>query len=185
MDALKVVALSTTFSLIIETALWLLQYRTAAFKSLKGQIERQSRKLEELKAREAMSGARLEKRRKKEERLEAGMKKDVIKTLGPQRLYTGLVTVVFMMVFYNIMTTLFGGVPVAKLPFEPVSFISKLSHRGLPGNDLTDCSVAFVYALCQMGIRPVVSKLLGWGPSRAMNSVNAAVTPQFEQVKRM
>lgn len=42
----------------------------------------------------------------------------------------------------------FGGQVVAKLPFEPVSFIRGISHRGLPGEDWTDCSFAFICALC-------------------------------------
>lgn len=43
---------------------------------------------------------------------------------------------------------------------------------------------AFIYLLCQVGIRPVVSKLLGWGPSRAMNSITS-MPPPSEQLAKM
>lgn len=29
----------------------------------------------------------------------------------------------------------------------------------------------FIYALCQSSVRPMISKLLGWGPTRAMLEV--------------
>lgn len=35
----------------------------------------------------------------------------------------------------------FSGVVAAKLPFVPFSLIQKISHRGLEGDDPTDCSV--------------------------------------------
>lgn len=97
----------------------------------------------------------------------------------------------------------FAGVPVATLPFHPFPFVHKVSHRGLEGDDFSQCSVvcgarhlercplqsrapmqAFIYLLCQVGIRPVVGKLLGWGPSRAMNSITA-MPPPSEQLAKM
>lgn len=35
----------------------------------------------------------------------------------------------------------FAGVVVAKLPFVPYSLIQRISHRGLDGDDPTDCSM--------------------------------------------
>lgn len=54
----------------------------------------------------------------------------------------------------------FSGVVAAKLPFVPFSLIQKISHRGLEGDDATDCSVVsggtmrgprvFIYADCEL-----------------------------------
>eukprot|EP00959_Pyramimonas_sp_CCMP1952_P290527 6076529-Pyramimonas_sp.AAC.1 len=35
----------------------------------------------------------------------------------------------------------YEGIPVAKLPFYPVGVVKHISHKGLPGDDLTDCSL--------------------------------------------
>src|SRR5690606_25424746 len=34
----------------------------------------------------------------------------------------------------------YSGIVVAKLPFQPLSFFQKLTHRTLEGDDFTDCS---------------------------------------------
>lgn len=51
----------------------------------------------------------------------------------------------------------FDGRVVAKLPFVPLSYIQGLSHRNLLGEDYTDCSFIFLYILCTMSIRQVLS----------------------------
>jgi len=49
----------------------------------------------------------------------------------------------------------FEGRVVAKLPFVPIGLFQGLSHRGLAGDDYTDCSFIFLYILCTMSIRQV------------------------------
>ena len=49
----------------------------------------------------------------------------------------------------------FEGRVVAKLPFVPLGLFQGLSHRGLSGEDYTDCSFIFLYILCTMSIRQV------------------------------
>ncbi|CAN0332709.1 unnamed protein product, partial [Ectocarpus sp. 4 AP-2014] len=57
----------------------------------------------------------------------------------------------------------FAGIVVAKLPFVPISLVQKISHRALEGEDPTDCSVAFIFALCQAGVKGNIVKLVGVG----------------------
>ena len=52
---------------------------------------------------------------------------------------TLLMMVTMIGIFWGL-NSYYSGVVVAKLPFEPISFITKLSHRNLPGNDLTAVS---------------------------------------------
>lgn len=49
----------------------------------------------------------------------------------------------------------FDGHVVAKLPFTPISWIQGISHRGLLGDDFTDCSFIFLYIVSTMSIRQV------------------------------
>jgi len=68
----------------------------------------------------------------------------------------------------SIFNSIFDGRIVAKIPFQPISFIVGISHRNLPGTDYTDCSFIFLYILCTMAIRQNVQKILGFSPSRAV-----------------
>lgn len=59
------------------------------------------------------------------------------------------------MALLSMFNSIFDGRVVAKLPFEPISLVRGLSHRGLLGEDYTDCSFLFLYILCTMSIRQV------------------------------
>jgi hypothetical protein len=56
---------------------------------------------------------------------------------------------------FDFCNTSFEGRVVAKLPFEPISFLRGISHRSLIGEDYTDCSFLFLYILCTMSFRQV------------------------------
>jgi hypothetical protein len=49
----------------------------------------------------------------------------------------------------------FDGRVVARLPFEPISWVQSVTHRGLRGDDFTECSFIGLYILCTMSIRQV------------------------------
>jgi uncharacterized membrane protein (DUF106 family) len=72
------------------------------------------------------------------------------------------------MALLSMFNSIFEGRVVAKLPFEPISWIRGLSHRNLNGEDYTDCSFLFLYILCTMSIRQNLQKVLGVEPSRAV-----------------
>jgi hypothetical protein len=62
-------------------------------------------------------------------------------------------------------------VVVAKLPFEPISFVRGITHRNIVGNDYTDCSMIFVYILSNVSLRPIIQKLFGFsGPRVSMQN---------------
>lgn len=60
---------------------------------------------------------------------------------------------VTMMSIMGVLNSYFSGVVVAKLPFEPFSLIRGMTHRGLRGDDYTDCSMTFLYLAASYGIR--------------------------------
>ncbi|KAM7480423.1 hypothetical protein LguiA_028636 [Lonicera macranthoides] len=85
-----------------------------------------------------------------------------------------VVALVLFVVFAFFLNNLFEGKEVAKLPFVPVRIVQKMSHRGLQGDDYTDCLMEFLYFLCSISIRTNLQKFLGFSPPRG-----AAGTEQF------
>jgi len=71
-----------------------------------------------------------------------------------------------LIAFFGVLNSTFDGQIVAKLPFEPFGILTGLSHRNLPGNNYTDCSMIFFYILCSTCVRANVQKLLGTAPPR-------------------
>ncbi len=40
----------------------------------------------------------------------------------------------------GILSNAYDGFPIAKIPFAPIPLIQGITHRGLSGNDMTDCT---------------------------------------------
>lgn len=54
---------------------------------------------------------------------------------------------------------------------------------GLPGRAAVLSRVplqTFLFVMCQSSLRPLITKLLGWGPSRAMSEVSPAMPRQWQ-----
>lgn len=87
-DGCQIVMICTIAAFVQELIMYMLMYRRSAFKSIKNTVQKQQKKLEDLRAKEAFALAKgsKDKRKKKEERLEALLKKDIMTSLGPQRM---------------------------------------------------------------------------------------------------
>ena len=72
-----------------------------------------------------------------------------------------LVNVVINIVFMRSIYSLFEGVVVARLPFEPLSFLTSMTHYGLPGEDMRDCSIIAIYIMMVQTLRIYIVKLMG------------------------
>ena len=80
-----------------------------------------------------------------------------------------MVTMVCHVVTFYIMTQRYSGVVVARLPFAPFRFVQNLTHRNLAGDDVTECSVVFLYAVCSLAIKGNLAKALGFAPMKTNN----------------
>ena len=64
-----------------------------------------------------------------------------LKALGSDTSGSNMKSFVFLAVVhwltFTILNRSYGGLVIAKLPFEPISLIRGFSHRGLPGDDYT------------------------------------------------
>ena len=54
-----------------------------------------------------------------------------------------------------------SGIVVAKLPFEPMSMVSGMSHRNLSGDDMREVNLFFFFTLFSTGLRGTINKILG------------------------
>ncbi|OEL22067.1 Transmembrane and coiled-coil domains protein 1 [Dichanthelium oligosanthes] len=186
-DSLSVVAISGATAVLCEAISWLLIYRTATYNSLRASIERHSRKLDAMKSGAGGSGSSsssgaassappASSRAKKMDRVETSLK-DATRELSLSKLKSGAVVAAVLFVVFGLLNSLFEGRAVAKLPFAPVPLVQRMSHRGLPGNDPTDCSMVFLYFLCSMSIRTNLQKLLGFAPPRAAAAAGGGLFP--------
>ena len=74
--------------------------------------------------------------------------------------YTMLFALLGMLQFY-VLSSAFHGVVVARLPFTPFTMFSFMTHRGLEGTDLREAGWLVFFVLGNMGIKPLVTRLIG------------------------
>ncbi|OIT31258.1 PREDICTED: calcium load-activated calcium channel-like [Nicotiana attenuata] len=160
-DGLTIVGVSICTAVICEAISWVLIYRTTSYNSLKSNIDKASKKLETMKTLESKKPNKS----KKIDRFETSLK-DSSRDLSLFKFKSGFVVAIVLFMVFAFLNSLFEGKVVAKLPFVPFRIVQKMSHRGLPGNDMTDCSMAFLYLLCSMSIRTNLQKFLGFSPPR-------------------
>ncbi|XP_074379814.1 uncharacterized protein LOC141720991 [Apium graveolens] len=165
-DSITVVAISILTAIICETISYLLIYRTNSYKSLKSTIDKASKKLETLKTDPFAPKLSLKKSKtKKIDRFETNLKESN-RDLSMFKFKSGAVVALILFVVFRFLSNLFEGKAVAKLPFVPFKIVQKMSHRGLEGDDYTDCAMAFLYFLCSISIRTNLQKFLGFSPPR-------------------
>ncbi|KAL3685075.1 hypothetical protein R1sor_003097 [Riccia sorocarpa] len=164
-DSLLILGISFASAWVCEGISWLLIYRTSSYKSLRSTIDRTSKKLETMKSNTPTIAATKKSKAKKMDRLESGLKESS-RDLSFSKFKSGGVVAVVLVIVFGLLSSLFEGKPVAKLPFTPLNLVQTLSHRGVPGDDPTDCSMVFLYTLCSLSIRSNLQKFLGFSPPR-------------------
>lgn len=165
-DALQIILTALAACVATEVVSWLLVYRTSSYKRVRDELDKASKKLETFKQTSSVAGKQANKGNKKERRLEENMKTSS-RDLTAMRFKLGFIMSAALLVVFNVVSNAWDGHVIAKLPFSPPGFLQRISHRGLMGNDPTDCSAIFVYALALGYFKANVAKLTGWGPSRA------------------
>ncbi|XP_055680603.1 calcium load-activated calcium channel [Lutzomyia longipalpis] len=163
-DTLLIVFISICTAFLGEGLTWLLVYRTDKYQKLKGEVEKQSKKLER---RKEIHGDSLDKQHKKKIERDEERLKNNNRDLSLVKMKSMFATGFAFTALLSMFNSIFDGRVVARLPFVPISWIQGLSHRNLPGDDYTECSFIFLYILCTMSIRQNIQKLLGFAPSRA------------------
>ncbi|OUC43081.1 hypothetical protein D917_10030 [Trichinella nativa] len=143
--SLLTVFISLFTAAVGEALTYALVYRSEQYKRMKAEIDRQA------------------KRQKQEERLKVS-NRDLSQFKMRSMFAIGLAFTALLTTFSSI----FEGITIAKLPFEPIPFMRGISHRNLPGDNFKECSFIFLYVMSAMSIRQSLQKVLGFAPSRAM-----------------
>ena len=181
---LRVITYAVLMALLAEVFAYVAIYRTNSFKQMKKDFETykpaikagadaaDDKKKEATDVKKDGSSSKTEKKkenaaRAKQETFEAkvGKKMAVVQVVG------GVLTMATMIFSIKAVPKIFGDLPAGTLPFEPPSFLQKITQRGLNGevtHDARDFSPFFIFMLCQSSVRLVVQRLVGWGPSRKM-----------------
>lgn len=98
---------------------------------------------------------------------------------------TNLVSAVLFFFLYRRVAAAWTGHVVARLPFAPVKMAQGISHRGLPGSDMTDCAFSLIYTLCTVGVKANIPRLLGFvSPKSAFDATRMAARQQRKEAKQ-
>ncbi|KAJ1955312.1 DUF841-domain-containing protein [Linderina pennispora] len=159
-DFAQLVILSFLTSAASEAISYFVVYRTERFQQLKQKLIANEAKLAE---EQSATAGNSNKRQKRIENLEAGLKATRRDAQGLQIRNTLIVAVIQVVVIYQV-NSMFGGRSVATLPFEPISVFRSLTHRGLPDDSpATDCSATFVFILGGLAFKAVLDRVLQLG----------------------
>eukprot|EP00160_Parvularia_atlantis_P014233 Unigene3418_Nuclearia_a/m.10479 Unigene3418_Nuclearia_a/g.10479 ORF Unigene3418_Nuclearia_a/g.10479 Unigene3418_Nuclearia_a/m.10479 type:complete len:184 (+) Unigene3418_Nuclearia_a:30-581(+) len=159
-DCLTVVFFSLVSAALAEGLSWFLVYRTDAFKHMTREVERQTKKLEKIKETAAPVAAGAKKDRKAD-RYEEQLKK-YNRDIQQLSMRSTLAVSVVLLGMLWALTSVYQGHAVAKLPFEPIGWFTAMTHRSLPGTDMTDASAFFLYSLCSLSLRQMLQRALGF-----------------------
>ena len=80
---------------------------------------------------------------------------------------------IFMMVCIGMLNSSWSGTVAARLPFVPLGLFQGVTHYGIAGNDYRECSITFIFVLCNVSIGAYVKRILALeGPRVAMPMPN-------------
>jgi len=163
-DCLLIIFASLCSALFAEGLSWLLVYRTDNYQAQRAKIERVTNKLQRKKSKPIP----LDKKKRADKRIAQyeQMLSDTNKDMTFSKMQSMVVVGITLVSLFGILSGHFSGRVVARLPFEPISIVRTLSHRGLDGGDVTECSFMLIYILCSISFRSNIQKLLGFAPPK-------------------
>ncbi|KAL4505901.1 hypothetical protein ABPG72_013662 [Tetrahymena utriculariae] len=147
-------------SSIAEFATWLIVYRRDEYKTLKQNIENSQNKLN--KAQEVyLTFSQQAAHDRKLAQIDTALKR-FNQEMSSFKMKSTFLIAIFMIGALYIIGSLFAGLIVAKLPFDPFSFITGLTHRGISGEDFSDCAYIFIYVQVAYIWRTNIQKFFGF-----------------------
>ncbi|KAK8797143.1 hypothetical protein WA158_004353 [Blastocystis sp. Blastoise] len=180
-EALSVVVVSIIVSLLIEALSWFFIYRKSDYKRLTREIKKMNEDLNLLQSKKVSPSEQ-----KKHDKTVQKMKDDLKNKnqhLSSKNMGSNVIITVANFMFFGVVTSLYDGIRVAKLPFTPFGLFSGMTHKNLLGKDFTDCSMNGLYFICNMGIRPVIKALFGHSAPRSQQSMFPSMDEVEEKMK--
>jgi len=187
-SCLAVLFYALVSAVVAELINWVFIYRHVDYAKLTAHFHRAAQKLDKKKEEPAPPPKKGNKPDKKLVQLERDFEsanKAVMAIKSRSALFGGLV---HLCTFVSLKSS-YEGIVLARMPFEPLGLVQRLSHRNVPGTDPRDCGIVFLYALCSMAIKPNLQRALGRAlpTSRIPKGVEAlaerwaGVTPEMKQ----
>ncbi|XP_030958614.1 calcium load-activated calcium channel homolog [Quercus lobata] len=81
---------------------------------------------------------------KKIDRIKTSLKESS-RDLSLIKFKSSAVVALVLFIVFGLLNSLFDGKVMAKLSFKPFGIVMKMSDRGLHGDDVTDCSMPFLF----------------------------------------
>ena len=161
MDTISVFIVAGLTTGISEGISWFLIYRTKDFQELHKKFKSLTSKID--KQKEELSTNT--KSKKFESKISENEKQlqEVQGQIAREKLKSTMVVALFMIIFISSLYSSFQDIVVGKLPFVPFSILTGFTHRGLSGNNYSECSMLFLYVLSNIVLRSVVEKIMGYG----------------------
>lgn len=166
-DTFSVMGAAIFTAVLAEGLSWLLIYRTEDYKQIQKGVEALSKQLE--KEKEKIVTASKQKAQEKKVSKTDSLLKTMSQQLNASKMKSTMIIALFMIAFMSTLSSTYHGVVVGKLPFVPFSFLQGITHRNLPGDDMTDCSMIFVYLLTSFIVRNNIQKFFGFSPRTAIS----------------
>eukprot|EP01068_Selenidium_serpulae_P004577 Selendium_serpulae@DN3644_c1_g1_i1.p4 len=165
LDTVVVLIFGLIGALISEGLPWLFVYRKPTFMGLKNDFVKAHRKIEHEKLYRSKTAKKDSKIKGQEEQQQRRSQQ-----IQMTRMKANFMSIIVFVVVVPVLYGIYDGVVVAKLPFTPKLMVATLSHQTLGGNDFTDCSMMFLYAVSAMFFRNNLQRLMGTTPPLGMAS---------------
>jgi hypothetical protein len=153
---------------------WLLLFRSATFRAQTTTLDKKKRQAEEL--REQADDGDDKTKAKKIKRLDDDIAM-ITKELSMKNMRFTIISGLFLFVFNRIIRSAFQGMVVARVPYEPIGFLARITHGGIETEDLRDGNFQFVYWLGSLLFRDVLTKWFGFQMPQ-LNLAQAFKVPQ-------
>ena len=161
-----VIACSFLATAAAEALNYFLVYRKSDYQNLVSNVKSLTKKIEKMQ--DTGFGTSNKNNTKRKSQLEERLK--LANTELTMKKFKATILVgILMIVSVTSVNKNFSGLIVAKLPFEPFSLMSKLSHRGIESEDFTDCSSLFIYVISGIVFRTNIQKLFGFEAPQTMS----------------
>ena len=166
---MEIVLLSLLASALVTFMEWVLIYRTEGFADLTAEIDRTQKDLDRVRDKQVSipSASSAASRHSNKQKTLEERKKVLDQRMNSFKMKSMFAVSVVMISFMAFLNSIYEGRVVAKLPFLPVSLVASLTHRTLPGEDMYDCSLTFLYICSSIVFKTAMAKLCGFKQAQA------------------
>eukprot|EP01017_Pseudomicrothorax_dubius_P025391 TRINITY_DN2744_c0_g1_i1.p1 TRINITY_DN2744_c0_g1~~TRINITY_DN2744_c0_g1_i1.p1 ORF type:complete len:186 (-),score=48.36 TRINITY_DN2744_c0_g1_i1:180-737(-) len=162
-ETIRIIIYAIITTIVAEGTLYFMIYRKDEYKRLKKAIDSTNSKLKKQKETYGVQNKPQEKKLSSLENQLKALNQDMTQYRMKSTILIGF----FMVIVLSTFSTLFQGIVVARLPFQPFGLIQGITHRGLIGDDMTECSYIFLYILTSIIVRGNIQKIFGFEPPRS------------------